>query len=187
MITISDNAAADVVFDAVGVAAVQEEMRALGLPGIAIRETLRDLSAAMGEGPERLADAGERARRRLLDPARGNSATPRDLTALLRAMWRDEAASPEACASMRRMMGFQVWPHRLASGFPFEDVRVSGKTGSLPTMRHEIGVVEYPDGGRYAIAVLTQTASPAAAQPQADAAIGAVARLAVERLRAPAG
>jgi beta-lactamase class A len=50
-------------------------------------------------------------------------------------------------------------------------------------MRHEIGVVEDPDGGRYAVAVLTQTGSPAPTQPRADAAIGAVGRTAVELLR----
>ncbi len=84
---------------------------------------------------------------------------------------------------MRRMLDFQVWPHRLASGFPYDDIRVSGKTGTLPTMRHEIGVVDYPDGGRYAVAVLTQAASTAAIQPRVDAAIGIVGGLAVEALR----
>jgi beta-lactamase class A len=120
----------------------------------------------------------------MLDPKRSNSATPRALTSLLCAIWRDEAASPASCDAMRRMLGFQVWPHRLASGFPYDDVRVSGKTGTLPTMRHEIGVVEYPDGGRYAVAVLTQSASTAATQPAVDAAIGTVGRAAVEHLRA---
>ncbi|WCB92243.1 Beta-lactamase regulatory protein BlaB [Baekduia alba] len=194
MITISDNAAADLVFDAVGVAEVQAEMRAIGLSGIAVRESLHEMFDALrddsgGVGPldasARLADPELRSQLRMLDPERSNSASPRDLTGLLRAIWRDEAATPAACASMRRMLGLQVWPHRLASGFPYDDVRVSGKTGTLPTMRHEIGVVEYPDGGRYAVAVLTQAAAIAATQPQVDAAIGSVARAAVERLRAP--
>jgi beta-lactamase class A len=77
----------------------------------------------------------------------------------------------------------QVWPHRLASGFPFDDVRVAGKTGTLPTVRNEIGVVEYPDGGRYAVAVCTRSASTAFTLPAADAVIGTAARLAVEHLR----
>jgi beta-lactamase class A len=192
MVTVSDNAAADVLFDAVGVERVGAEMAALGLPGIAVRHNLRDMFAALeadtgAAGPAdaaaRVADPAAIARWRILDPERATSASPRDLTALLSAIWRDEAASPEACAEMRRVLGLQVWPHRLASGFPSDDVRVSGKTATLPTMRHEIGVVEYPDGGRYAVAVLTQTASPAPTQPLADAAIGAVGRAAVELLR----
>jgi beta-lactamase class A len=189
MITLSDNAAADVLFDVVGVARVGEELAALGLPGIAVRQTLREMFIMLNEdtGGAGPADAAARmsdpAHLRVLDPDLTSSASPRDLTALLAAIWRDEAASPAACAQMRRALGLQVWPHRLASGFPSDDVRVSGKTATLPTMRHEIGVVEYPAGGRYAVAVLTQTGSPAPTQPGADAAIGAVGRTAVELLR----
>jgi beta-lactamase class A len=73
---------------------------------------------------------------------------------------------------------------RLASGFPFDDVAVSGKTGSLPTLRSEIGVVEYPDGGRYAVAVFTRSFGTAHNQPRADAAIGSAARIAIDHLRA---
>ena len=40
---------------------------------------------------------------------------------------------------LRAVLGVQAWSHRLASGFPFDDVRVSGKTGTLPTLRHEAG------------------------------------------------
>ncbi len=40
---------------------------------------------------------------------------------LLRLVWDDEAAPPEACAEVRRILGLQVWPHRLASGFADDD------------------------------------------------------------------
>ncbi|MFC7510391.1 serine hydrolase [Streptomyces thermocarboxydus] len=108
------------------------------------------------------------------------------MTRLLGAVWRDEACTPEHGAAIRRIMGLQVWPHRLASGFPFDDVHVAGKTGSLPTLRNEVGVVEYPDGGRYAVAVFTRTAHTAATLPAADAVIGTAARIAVDALRARA-
>jgi beta-lactamase class A len=107
------------------------------------------------------------------------------MTRLLTAVWRDEACTPEHGSAIRRVLGLQVWPHRLASGFPFDDVHVAGKTGSLPTVRNEVGVVEYPDGGRYAVAVFTRTARTSALQPAADAVIGTAARLAVDALRAP--
>jgi beta-lactamase class A len=51
-------------------------------------------------------------------------------------------------------------------------------------MRNEIGVVEYPDGGRYAVAVFTRLFGTAQNQPHVDAAIGSVARIAVDHLRA---
>lgn len=106
------------------------------------------------------------------------------MTRLLTAVWTDEAAPTEHCAAMRRVMGLQNWPHRLASGFPFDDVRVAGRTGSLPTVRNEVGVVEYPDGGRCAVAGFTRSASTAANLPGADTVIGTVARMAVDALRA---
>lgn len=104
------------------------------------------------------------------------------MTRLLGAVWREEAASPQSCAELRRLMGLQVWPHRLSAGFPDDDVVVSGKTGTLPGLRIEVGVVETGDGRRTAVAVFTRSASSRLNLPQADAAIGTAARLAVDAL-----
>jgi beta-lactamase class A len=76
-----------------------------------------------------------------------------------------------------------VWPHRLRSGFG-DEVTVAAKTGTLPGIRNEAGVVTYPDDGRYAVAVFTRARTYAWQQPNIDAAIGTAARLAVEHLRA---
>ncbi|WP_245592494.1 serine hydrolase [Actinomadura rifamycini] len=192
MITVSDNAAADYLLDRVGLAAVNAAAAELGLPGTHVsgsgREMLdhlyRDTDAtSLGEVYARLEEPGMPARVRPLDPLRTSRSTPREMTRLLSLIWRDEAAPPAECAAMRRMFGLQVWPHRLSSGFPFEDVVVSGKTGTLPTVRNEVGVVEYPDGGRYAVAVFTRTPVPLAVHPAGDAVIGTAARMAVEHIR----
>jgi beta-lactamase class A len=192
MITVSDNAAADAVLDRVGRDAVNEASAALGLRGTVIEVNGRELhetllaDAAVESVAEvwaRLDEPGVHGRLRALDPLRTSRSTPRDMTRLLSMIWRDEAAPPEGCAAMRRLLGLQVWPHRLSSGFPYDDVVVSGKTGTLPTVRNEVGAVEYPDGGRYAVAVFTRSRLPVAVLPQADAVIGTAARLAVESLR----
>lgn len=60
-------------------------------------------------------------------------------------VWHDEVAGPDSGAAIRRILELQVWPHRLASGFPYDDVQVAGKTGTLPTIRNVVGVV---DSGR---------------------------------------
>jgi beta-lactamase class A len=191
MIAVSDNAAADALFDLVGEDAVNARLDALGLPATRVVGCCRDLFAAMEEDAgtddrealaTRLADPAVRARLRVLDPARTSRSTPREMTALLGAVWTDAAGPPAACAEVRRALGLQVWPHRLASGFPSDDVRVSGKTGTLPGVRNEVGVVELPSGARYAVAVFTRTDSPAFVLPQADAAIGRAARVAVDAL-----
>jgi len=84
---------------------------------------------------------------------------------------------------VRRLLGLQVTRHRLASGFPPE-VRVAAKSwGWLRVVRNEVGVAEYPDGRRYAIAVFTRTALRHARRPDVDRAIGEAARRAVDRLR----
>ncbi|RCG32032.1 serine hydrolase [Sphaerisporangium album] len=186
MIAVSDNAAADVVAARVGLKAVNAMLTAFGLTNTWIEHDCRGLLAALdadrGASPEPL-DPRALAHLRVLDPANTNRSTPREMTRLLGMVWRDEAAGPPACAAIRRLLGLQVWPHRLASGFPYDDVVVSGKTGSLPTIRNEVGVVEYPDGGRYAVAVFTRSLGTAQNQPRADAAIGTVARAAVDHLR----
>jgi beta-lactamase class A len=71
---------------------------------------------------------------------------------------------------------------RLASGFGAE-IQVAGKTGTIPFVRNEAGVVTYPDGRRFAVAVFTRSESLAQRNPAVDAAIGQAGRLAVESLR----
>ena len=193
-IAVSDNAAADVLFDAVGDDAVAAVAAGLGLSRTVIPDRCRDMAASL------LADSGAAAydavqaalmaeprllgRLRARDPARTNRSTAREMTALLQAIWEDRAATAEGCAAVRRLMGLQVWPHRLASGFPDADMTVAGKTGTLPGIRNEIGVVELPDATSVAVSIFTRSDSPVASLPQADRAIGTAARIAVDALRA---
>ena len=193
-IAVSDNAAADVLFDAVGDAAVTTLLGDLGLTATRIPQRCRDMTDALvtDTGAAGLDDVRTRLRLdpRLLaalsvrDPARTNASTAREMTALLAAIWQDRAAAPGSCAAVRRLMRLQVWPHRLASGFPDEGWAVAGKTGTLPGIRNEIGVVEHADGSRVAVAVFTSADSPAASLPQADRVVGTAARIAVDALRA---
>lgn len=189
-IAVSDNAAADVLFDAVGDGPVAALLRELGLSKTRIPHRCRDIAAALvtDAGVEDVqgwldADPRRLARLSVRDPARTNAGTAREMTTLLAALWADRAAAPESCAAIRRLMRLQVWPHRLASGFPAD--AVAGKTGTLPGIRNEIGVVERADGTRVAVAVFTRSDSPAASLPQADRVIGTAARIAADELRSP--
>ena len=104
------------------------------------------------------------------------------MTRLLGLIWRDEATTPALCAEIREIFYSQVWPHRLRSGFG-DEVSVGAKTGTTRGIRNECGVVEYPDTGRYAVAVFTETDNFAFINPAADRVIGTAARLAVDELR----
>lgn len=186
MIALSDNTSADALASRVGLDAVNAMLAGFGLYGTHVAHNCSDMFATIEADIGKswpVVDPDELARLRVLNPMTTNRSTPRESTTLLGMIWRDEAAAPESCAWMRSLLGLQVWPHRLAAGFPYDDVAVSGKTGTLPTLRNEVGVVEYPDGGRYAVAVFTRAFSPTLNQPRADAVIGTAARMAVDHLR----
>ncbi|MEW1581479.1 serine hydrolase [Streptomyces microflavus] len=192
MMSVSDNTAAHAVLRAVGPEAVDRVCADLGLPHTRIHGgvvgTFDRLVADTGAGSldaamDRVADNDTVVPPDVYDPAYKASSTPADIARLLRAIWTDEAASPGSCSFMRAAMGTQVWAHRLASGFPYDDVTVYGKTGTFGSMRHEAGVVELADGSAYTAVVFTQAARADKKLPRADAVIGAVARVAVEELR----
>ncbi|MEV6625062.1 serine hydrolase [Amycolatopsis sp. NPDC051106] len=193
MLTMSDNAATDVVFHRVGQEAVDRVLadldlrhtRLIGCCEDLFASVLADLGAAEDADLDAVfAGATPEQTRKLtvLDPERTSASTPREITTLLDAIWTDRAAEPAACERVRSMMAWQIWPHRISSGFP-SDVAVAAKTGTLPAVRNEAGVVSYPDGRRFAVAVFTRADSLAERQPAVDAAIGEAARLAVDHLR----
>jgi beta-lactamase class A len=196
MIGISDNAATDIICDYIGLDKVNTTLAALGLKETRIdgdcraifRTMVADAGVASLEELPLHPDAELLAALTALDPERGlHRTTPREMTQLLRMIWRDEAADVQTCEEVRRILGMQVWPHRLASGFPEDDVVTAGKTGTLTCLRNEIGVVAYPDGGRYAVSVFTRRPHNFPKDPQVDALIGRIARAAVDELRAASG
>ncbi|WP_250288338.1 serine hydrolase [Streptomyces atroolivaceus] len=196
MMTISDNTSADAVLRAVGAEVVDAMCRDLGMPDTHIRggvvTTFSRLVAETGAPSldaalAHVADNDTVVPPGVYDPAFKASTTPADMARLLRAIWTGRAASDERCAFMRNVMRKQPWTHRLASGFPYDDVTVYGKTGSFGALRHEAGVVELADGSTYTAVVFTQAARSDAKLPRADAVIGAAARTAVEELRGRQG
>ncbi|WP_426502288.1 serine hydrolase [Dactylosporangium sp. McL0621] len=191
--SVSDNSAADVLLRRLGGPDLLALLAAeLGLHRTHVvggpREMLESMFADIGARddaefarlfptlpPERVAAL------RVFDPRRTTSSTPEEMTRLLGLVWRDEAGPPAACAAVRDLMARQMFWTRLRSGFPAE-VRVAGKTGTLPGLAMEIGVAEYPDGGRYAVAVFV-TGGGRAPRIEVDTALGRAAAAAVAGLR----
>jgi beta-lactamase class A len=62
-------------------------------------------------------------------------------------------------------MGDNVIRQRLTPDFSSDASRLSAETGTLFSLRHEIGVVEHEDGGVFAVAALTESSLPAVVQP----------------------
>lgn len=194
MITVSDNAAADALLDLLGLDAVTATLHRLGLEHTRIAGGTRDIQRMLvtdsgtddfTEAMGTLFDNDHPTAVGALRPALSSCTTARDMTALLAAIWTDNAASPGQCQFMRRVMAQQVWPHRLSSGFTQPGVMVAGKTGTLGPLRHEVGVISHPQEEPVAVAVFTQAARADQRLPRVDATIGTVARIAVNHLRWP--
>lgn len=143
MVAVSDNTASNLVLDAVGIERVRETAAAVELTGTALNR--RFLGRAPGAGePE-------------------NVTTARDLATLLTAVGEDRAASPASCARLRDLLALQQDRDRLARRLP-PGVGFGGKSGSLPGLVHDAGLLSAP-GGTLAVAVLTRgLADPYAAQ-----------------------
>jgi len=190
MMSVSDNTATDVIMGIVGLDNINATLQDLGLEQTHLIGDCRELLGTFAEdtGLDRVdvnlstVDPNVLGRWRSLDPAKTSRTTPAEMTRLLKLIWTDQAAPAEACAEIRRIMALQVWPHRLTSGFP-SGVTLAAKTGTLPGIRNEAGVVTYPDGSRYAVAVFTRARTYVDRQPLVDASIGRGAFAAVESLR----
>lgn len=205
MLTISDNVATDAVLAAVGIEAVNELTARLGLVGTVIESDLATLVDSIGQEagfagwnefnawwteqprpPEELARAAAAVRGcAALDAPRTNRTTARESATLLRLIWTDQAGPATACTRVRWMMARQLTKNRLASGFA-PPARVAAKSGGLiQRVRNEIGVVQFPDGRDYSVAVFTRTGMDERNGTDAavNAAIGAAAALAVGALR----
>jgi beta-lactamase class A len=194
MMTVSDNAATDTLFHRLGQPAIDAVLTDLGLAQSRLIGCCEDLFASMSaelgidiathDSAERLARVPDDKMWSLsaLDPLRTSASTSRDIIKLLEAIWSDRAASPAACERVRAIMAQQIWPHRLASGFE-GNIRYAAKTGTMPGIRNEVGVIGFPDGRSFAVAVFTRADSLVTWQPPVDRSIGLAGRLAVDFLR----
>jgi beta-lactamase class A len=192
---VSDNAAADALFELVPPAEVEQALREAGITGLSVRHRLRDLTETPSErfapGEEFLAHAlaiGSRTPGRghpigQLDVTRANAGSARAFTDLLQALWTPSKLPAEVAARVRGLMAQNLVRHRLAPDFSSDSSAWSSKTGTLLNLRHEVGVVEHDDGSAYAVAALTESRVPAAAQPAAEAAMAQVARTLHDHLR----
>lgn len=199
MMSVSDNRATDIVCDLVGLTSINHTVSEWGFPRTVIEtdcEGIADtIRADLGSDYDTIfarymagiwtdSDVEVMRGMRCVTPEQTNRTTPRETTELLRRLWKGELLPATASAEAIRILRAQVWPHRLKSGFPEMSIKVSGKTGTLPFVRNEVGVVEYPDGSIYAVAVFLRDSDPSLDKPRADGLIGALARHAIEALRA---
>ncbi|GAB4587473.1 serine hydrolase [Nocardia sp. IFM 10818] len=194
MMTVSDNAAADVLLGEIGLAAIDELLGELGMTETRILGGTADMHESLvrdtdthttAEAFAALADNDEAWSVSAYDPSYASATTPAEMTGFLNALWSGAILSPAQTEFACTVLRSQVWSHRIASAFPHRDIAVAGKTGTIGIIRNEVAVIEFPGEIPVAVAVFTRAARPDPVLPAVDAAIAEAARIAVTDLRRP--
>ena len=132
MVAVSDNSATNVLIDRVGMANVNAMLDSLGLTHTRLRRKMMDLEAAK--------------------QGRENISTPREMMALLDAIYRGKLLSKESTEDFFKMLSTNKdsWiPRDLPAG-----LKIANKPGSLEAVRNDSGVV-FVEGRPYVICVMT--------------------------------
>lgn len=188
-VAVSDNPAADALFELVPPAEVTEVLRGYGITGIAVRHRMGALAQTPTDVQlaQTLAigarEAGLGRGLAQLDVTRANAGSARAYVDLLQALWTASAIPGEVAGRVRALMRLNIMRQRLGPDFTSDASTWSSKTGTLLNLRHEVGVVEHEDGSVCAVAALTESSVPAASQPAAEALMGHVARALHDWLR----
>ncbi|MEX2015444.1 MAG: class A beta-lactamase [Candidatus Hydrogenedentales bacterium] len=177
MLLISDNSATDVCLKTAGGGeAVTQRMTDLGLNGIRVdRPTLLLIAEYMGiydlpadreravveyeQRAETLTDEDRAAARASFDKDGRDTATPRDMAALLQKIWRDEGLSKESAALLRDVMSRCETGQARIQGMLPPDTPVANKTGTIGGTTNDLGVVTLPANAGEVVMVLFVKAS----------------------------
>jgi beta-lactamase class A len=159
MVVLSDNTATNLLIDTVGIEAVNRALTALGCRHSHLR-------------------------RKLFHPLPGvtNEVAADDMILLLEHLYRETAASPEACREMLAILGRQQYREKIPRYLP-KSVAVAHKTGEVSGVTHDVGIVTGP-GVTFAIACLS---AGLPAGHQGNEFIGRLARTAYDFLAGRCG
>jgi len=132
MVTVSDNAAANVLIDRVGRENVNAMLRGLGLSKTMLRRKMMDVAAAR-RGEE-------------------NVATPQEMVRLLEAIYKEKVLDKQATAEFIKQLSTSKQSY-IPRYLP-ENVQVANKPGELEAVRTDSGIV-YAQNRPFAISVMT--------------------------------
>lgn len=142
MIVLSDNSAANLLIDAVGMQNVTQRMSALGVPGLKLRRRMIDAEAAL-RGDE-------------------NVGSPADVAKLLGIIHRGEGLRQESRDAIIAILR-KAKPSALRDGVP-SAVPVANKTGTLEGVAADAGIVYLADRPYIFVATTAYLKSNAAGQ-----------------------
>lgn len=183
MMILSDNTATDLVVDKVGMENVNANLRRLGLENTQVVADCRDILFDL-IGLDDLPDEEKTVdlfREKAREATMGGSwslgvenndvTTPNEMLHLLKKVVKGDAVSRESCNAILETMGrCQTGSYRIAKYLPRERIEVAHKTGSLPGIRNDVGVVTLRETDqRYIISCFTKEAADTYAAEEAIA------------------
>ncbi len=188
MMILSDNTATDMIVGLVGKENVNAAMRRLGLKHTVVVGGCRDLLFDIVGGndvPEedrtietylRLAKGGTNKGSWSLETEHNNVTTPLEMNLLLELIVDGKAASRQSCDAILETMGrCQTGEYRVPKYLPAEAVKMQRKTGSLPGIRNDVGVITIlATRERYCISCFTKGARDVYAAEDAIARVSRV-------------
>ena len=185
MMIVSDNTATDLLIEKVGMEKVNATLRRLGLKRTTVVADCRDILFDL-IGLNDLLDE-EKTIDIFREKARGEPiggswslgveendvTTPNEMLRLLEMIVEGEAASRESCdAILETISRCQTGGYRISKYLPGEKAEVANKTGSLPGIRNDVGVVTLLDRGeRYILSCFTKEAADNFAAEEAIAKV----------------
>jgi len=135
MIALSDNSATNMLIDRVGITAVNERMRSIGLPETTLfKKVFRPAPAAVTEEQKKWGLG---------------VTTPAEMLLLMEKIYSKEILDAAACDDMISILKKQRDRDqipRFLTGKAWEKVEVANKTGALDRLRNDVGIVFSPEG-----------------------------------------
>jgi len=132
MVAVSDNAAANILIDRVGMNNVNAMLRSLGLTKTMLRRKMMDVAAAR-RGDE-------------------NVATPQEFSRLLEAIYKARVLGKEASAQLLKQLS--TTKNSFIPRLLPPNIQVANKPGELDAVRNDVGIVLVPSRP-FAIVVMT--------------------------------
>ncbi|MBD3205025.1 serine hydrolase [Candidatus Bathyarchaeota archaeon] len=154
MMVISDNTATDLVIREVGMENINNTLRELGLKKTKVkkycREILFDLVGVNRPLKEMTLDLWDEVEAGTdyngtwsLDVDDNDVTTPNEMTELLEMIATGRAASKESCDEILQIMEkCQTGQYRIPKYLPTKELVLQRKTGSLPGIRNDVGVIK---------------------------------------------
>lgn len=172
MMIVSDNTATDLIVEKVGFENINTTMKGLGLRNTRVtkycREILFDLVGINDldiremtiDIFQNVAESVEYIGSWSLETDDNNVSTPMEMNKLLELIATSKVASSDSCQAILDIMSkCQTGTYRIPKYLPKKKVTLKHKTGSLPGIRNDVGILTIKETGeRYALTCFTRKA-----------------------------